>query len=293
VHEEIKALAQAIEALQPETNYIKDYAVPILVPFLSAALGGLVAHQAFRAQESMEIEKSKLDTANKWFLLADGAQQELIAIKQNYYRELTSNPIQRAGAIPVTPINTRPIVDGYEGLSFIVPSAKDGQGQVPKWSQVSRIRMMIENFNYSLELWKSRNEYQQQFMEALSNAYGDDAFTGKISIDDVVKVVGRVPVMRHFQLTELAVALTDDLIKEMVDFLENFPAHVKGKINLKKIKGYGSVLTWQLPDNAKAREVRQKCVKVDFSNVEKLLGELGETVETMKVRCSTGYEEEE
>ena len=79
----IKILADAIESLRPTSNIFKDYLFPIGSAFFSSLLGAFIAYIFFKYQERISIEKDKINTANKWILIAEGALTNLIAIKDS------------------------------------------------------------------------------------------------------------------------------------------------------------------------------------------------------------------
>lgn len=252
---------------------------------LGAGLGAGIAYKSFRYQDDIKIEKEKMDAANKWTLLADEAMSNLIAIKQNYHGKLTEQPIQRALAIPTVLFIARPIVENYSQLTFLVP--KPSSEEYPKWSQIPRIRTMIHNYNYVQELWLKRNEIDRPIKEKIVQQDSTQAFVN-VSLEQIFECVGEASFTSLVDLTEHVVTLTDDLIVELSDFLANFPVYAKTHINSDKLKRYGSVLTYHSNGNEKLLAMLQKSPDADYSSVTALFGS---TIDQMKQRYSTGYEQ--
>ena len=285
MQEETMLIVQAIESLRSEPGLFKDYIIPIASAFFSALLGGAIAFLFFRHQEKLSVEKSKMNTANKWTLLAEEARSNLISIKHNYHGNLTEKPIQRALAIPSVLFSCQPIIESYADLSFIVP--KVGADEIGKWSQIPRIRAMIHNYNYLQELWLKRNEVERPIKEAVVTRYSDKAFVD-VTLDEVVNCVGAVQFSSLVDLTEHVVKLTDDLLIELDSFLGQFPIYAKSLINCEGIKSYGSVLTYSNNGNLRLLEILKKSPQADYESV---VGLFGVSIEVMKSRYSTGYEQ--
>jgi hypothetical protein len=283
VHEETELLVNAIEALKQEPNYIKDYIFPIASALFTSVLGAGIAFFTLRHQEEVQFEKDKMNNANKWTLKIEEARASLIAIKGNYNGQLLSDPFQRISAIPTILFHAEPIAEDYQDLSFIVPK-KDEEPE--KWSQITQVRAMVSNYNYILKLWEQRNDINQAFKEKLLQAHGNNAHM-TLSINDVIDAVGKADVVILIDLNERVIKLTDDLIRETDDFLSKFPEYAKSKIKHKRLKKYGSVLTYSNNDNKKLLEIIERSPEVDFSTVEDLFGS---TSDEIKKRHETGYE---
>ena len=118
--QEVEMIVKAIGELQQEPNYFKDYMFPIASALFTSLLGAGIAFLTIKHQEDLKIEKTKMDSTNKWTLLAEEARSTLIAIKSNYHGNLTEIPAQRLSAIPSILFHATPITERYEELSFIV-----------------------------------------------------------------------------------------------------------------------------------------------------------------------------
>lgn len=284
MHEETELLVKAIEGLKQESSYFKDYIFPIASALFTSLLGAGIAFFTLRHQESLQLEKEKMNNANKWTLKIEEARASLIAIKGNYNGELTSDPFQRVSAIPTILFHAQSIAEDYQDLSFIVPKAGE---ESEKWSQITRIRSMVSNYNYILKLWEQRNDVNQAFKEKLLQAHGNNAHM-TLSINDVIQAAGRAEVVILIDLNERVIKLTDDLIRETDNFLSEFPEYAKSKIEFKRLKKYGSILTYSNNDNNKLLELIERTPEVDFSSVEDLFGS---SAEDITKRHETGYEQ--
>ena len=285
MHEETALLVKAIEGLQQEPNHFKDYVFPVASALFTSLLGAGIAYLTLRHQEGIQIEKDKLETTNKWTFQVEEARATLIAIKGNYHGQLSDVPLQRLGAIPSILFHAEPIAENYQNLSFIVPS-NDEIEKLPKWSQIPRIRAMISNYNYLLKLWQQRNEMNEQFKNKILQSQGNKAYAN-LSLADVIAACGQAQVVVLVDLNERVIRLTDDLIKELDSFLSEFPAYAKTKIQAKRLKRYGSIVTYSNNENEKLLEILECSPEADFKPLE---GLFGESADEIKKRHSTGYE---
>jgi len=285
MHQEIDLLVNAIDSLKQDQNVFKDYLFPVASALFTSLLGAGIAFFTLRHQEWVQIEKQKMDTTNKWTLLAEEARSSLIAIKGNYNERLTDNPFQRMGAVPSILFHADPIVVRYEELSFIISKASPNSTDPEKWSQIPRIRAMISNYNYVLELWKQRNQIERPIRESIIAKSGGQAY---VNMDQttLMKLVSGAELSLVIDLTERLIRLTDDLIIELDDFLSKFPEMAKSLINTKRLKRYGVVLKYSNNGNQLLLDLIKKTPGVDYSTVEELFGE---SSEQLRQRHSTGY----
>jgi hypothetical protein len=287
VHEETALIVESINGLNQEPNYFKDYAFPIASALFTSILGAGIAYFTLRHQERVQIEKEKMDTSNKWTLQAEEARSNLIAIKGNYHGQLTNIPFQRLSAIPSILFHANSIDEDYQKLSFILPSNEEKDGDINKWSQIPRIRSMVSNYNYLLKLWQQRNDMNQEFKGNLLAHHGGKAYA-TLSLADAVAASSQANMVMLIDLNERVIKLTDDLITELDSFLHEFPNYVKTKIQAKRLKRYGSILTFSNNGNQKLISLIEKSPEADFTTVETLFGEPAESI---KKRHTTGYEE--
>jgi len=285
VHIETEHIVKAIESLQQESNLFKDYIFPIASAFFTSILGAGIAYFSLRNQENIQIEKEKMNNTNKWTFSFEKAKATLIAIKVNYYTELTDNPIQRMSVIPSILFNSDPISEKLEQLSFIVKKADENVSPA-KWSQILRIRAMVNNYNQLIDLWNQRNSIERPIKEKLVAQYSVQGHVN-MSEQEVIEAIGASKVVLLIDLTERVIRLTDDMLIEINDFLINFPPYAKSKIKTKRLKRFGSVITYSVNDNKLLLNMLARTPKPNFSSVESLFGETSEEIER---KMKTGYE---
>lgn len=286
MNQDTESIVKAIESLKPASNIFKDYLFPIVSAFFSSLLGAGVAYFSFHYQERLKIEKDKMNAANQWTLIAEGALSSLIAIKANYHGKLTEDPIQRAFQIPTILGSSKPIAEELTVLSFVVPKSNRKSNSNPKWSQLPLIRTMIINYNCLLEIWEERNLRARPIREKVMQRFPNKALAD-INIDQIAEItecVGIINLLSLIDLTEKIIKLTDDIIVELSDFLLNFPKLAKSLIKKDKLKKYGSIIEY---NNENILEFIIKSPEVNYLALSKVFGQ---SPEEIKKRYQTGYE---
>lgn len=285
VHIETAQVVQAIESLQQEPNLFKDYIFPIASALFTSILGAGIAYFTLRSQENIQIEKDKMNNTNKWTFLLEEAGTTLMAIKMIYYDQLSDNPIQRISAIPSILLNAQPINEKLESLSFIVKKL-DSKTEPEKWSQISKIKLMVNSYNHLIYLWEQRNSIDKPIKEKLMAEFSNQGYID-ISEQEAIQAIGPAKMILLIDLTEKVVKFTDDLLIEINDFLINFPAYAKSRIKTKQLKRFGSVITYSNNGNTLLLAMLAKTPEPDFTSVEELFGE---TSKEIKKRMKNGYE---
>jgi hypothetical protein len=285
VHIETAQVVQAIESLQQEPNLFKDYIFPIASALFTSILGAGIAYFTLRSQENIQIEKDKMNNTNKWTFLLEEAGTTLMAIKMIYYDQLSDNPIQRISAIPSILLNAQPINEKLESLSFIVKKL-DSKTEPEKWSQISKIKLMVNSYNNLIYLWEQRNSIDKPIKEKLMAEFSNQGYID-ISEQEAIQAIGPAKMVSLIDLTEKVVKFTDDLLIEINDFLINFPAYAKSRIKTKQLKRFGSVITYSNNGNTLLLAMLAKTPEPDFTSVEELFGK---TSKEIKKRMKNGYE---
>lgn len=271
--EEATLIVNAIESLRVESNWFKDYLFPIVSVFLSAILGAWVAYFALHHQERIQLEKEKLRICNQWMIRAEGLFQSLMAYKDNYAEEIkiSRHPYDRALNVRFIIGHSKPLDENVANLSFIVPTKDDPSSLDVKWRNLSRISGMIVNYNLILQFWEKRNEIERPLREKLISEHGEK---GRVDLShaQIEEWVEPKDLTSLIDLTEKAIHLTDDLIIESYNFLEEFPDVAKSVINTRKLKkyGYGYVLTPSINENAKS--LLKRCPEVDYDILGNIYG---------------------
>ena len=106
--------------------------------------------------------------------------------------------------------------------------------------------------------------------------------------EEIKTYVDAAKLLMLIDLTERVVTLTDDILLELDDFLSEFPKYAKQIINIKRLKKYGSILTYSNNGNQKLLSLLERVPTVDFSSVESLYGQAADEI---KEKYKTGYEQ--
>jgi hypothetical protein len=283
---DLESLVAAIKSLKQEPTYFKDYIFPIASAFFTSLLGAGIAYFVLKHQEGIQIEKDKMNSTNKWTLLAEQARSNLLAIKQNYQGNLTNSPVQRFTSIPSVLFHADPIAEHYQDLSYIVPKSEKDGTEYHKWSQIPRIRAMISNYNYLLKLWAQRNAILQPLKEEILRKYTEKAYLN-VTPEEVIAAIGEANTVKIIDITERAIILTDDILLELTDFMNVFPSYAKTIINIERLKKYGSVLMYSTNGNEMLSALLKRAPVADYKSVEFLFGM---DADKINERYKTGYE---
>lgn len=244
MHQEIEPLIQAIESLRQDVNPFKDYVYPIISGILSSLLGAGVAYLTLRHQDNIQIEKEKLNTVNDWMLLAESAFATLVTFKTNYYKKIDSNPFQRALTIRSIIHISNKIDKNISSLSFIVPKKEDEKSLNIKWRNIPRIRTMVNNYNYILDLWEKRNEIERPIKEKLLQDHSSQTSYADVNSKDILNSIGATKITSLIDITEQLIKLTDDLLIEIDDFMSEFTGYKPIFITEPELAGKGGSLKY-------------------------------------------------
>jgi hypothetical protein len=183
-------------------------------------------------------------------------------------------------------LKSKPILESYQDLAFIVPSEEEFKSTDEKWSQITRINAMVSNYNSLLHMWEKRNELNEAFKKSIFGAYGNNAFVN-ITPADAEAAFGSAGLVSLIDVTERCIKLTDHIIIELNDFLENFPDFAKTKINLKRLKHFGKLINYSNNENEILLDLIKPEVNVDFTSVQVWFGQ---SIKDIEKRHTTGYE---
>jgi hypothetical protein len=286
MNQEIESIVKAIESLHQATNPFKDYLFPLIAAFFSSLLGAFVAYFTISHQDKITLDKERVHIINDWVILADGAMQSLISIKKNYHDKLTANPFQRTLATRSSINSAQKINKNVSELSFIIPNEGDTEAIQVKWRQLPRIRAIIENYNFVLDLWDKRSEVGRPLIEKILKDHTNLAYAG-VTQEEIFKSVRPADFIVLIDLTENAINFTDDFIIELNDFITEFPKIGKSFINAKALKKHGPIISYKNKGNPKLADLIKKVPAVDFTILAPLFGL---TVEEIKSEYTTGYE---
>jgi len=281
MHFETEAIVHAINQLQPKPDNFKDYYLPVVLGFLSASLGGLVAYFSIKYQQTSQEEKEKLRSANIWTIQALKALISLTTIKRHYAGKVNDDPRHRALTVRLI-VNNFSIIDAdCSSLSFIVRKLEDSTGLKNDWRELTRIQIMSDNYNLILTILDQRNDLIRFINSNYRNPIDhNNGFT----MESYLKTIPKEHLIRLIDLTERLIMFTDDILIEVHDFLNEFPLIAEGKINKSRIEKYGKVLKYS--DN-KESNLLNKTTQVNYSILENLFG-IPE--QDLRQEYSTGYE---
>jgi hypothetical protein len=279
---EVEQVVNAINGLK-EDNLLKDYVFPIASAFFMAILGGFVAYFSFLRQEKIQANIARLHSTNKWTLIGLSALESLKAIKSNYYERLTDDPVLRALEVPTIFSHANSIAEDIHELAFIVPSKL--KGDMPKWSQITRIQVMIKNYNQLLIIWNLRNEIAMKVKPILVTG-ADGKPYANLTLEEIFFKVNPIDLTNFIDINEKALKLTDDLIIELEDFVHNFSRYVEFKIWKSVINNYGPLIKYYHNQDQSSKKYLNRCVAPNHKKLSILL-EISE--EEVRARYETGY----
>ena len=286
--EEWSQLIKAIIELKPDQNLLKDYLWPIITGLLSALVGFLIAQWTIKHQEFIQLTKTKLDNGNSLALLIYQAQAKLIAIKKNYAKKLSdknpgfNDPTFRLLSIPRMERNDL-LEFKVESVIFILDNNQRKlniwekaitnkinsiEPHTLNWKNLSRILSMIENHNQCQIVLEKRTNLFNSIIEILSKNTTSNSIN-----EDFLKTITPPQLLKEaIDLTELLIIMIDDLIIEMSSFLNEFPKLMNATIDTKKIRQYGTVLSFEIPEGTEFL-YNERCGSVNYEDLQKILGE--------------------
>jgi hypothetical protein len=275
-HDDLQILIQAIEKLKPEDSLIKDYIYPIVLAFVSAIMGGFVGYLGILKRSYQEDEKAKINATNKLLLAASDCFHNLLAIKLNYQGKLTDKPLQRLFCVPPILMYHSPFNPEFAGLFFLAKeSSKIAKILTPEemqdsFTNIPRIKLIFENYNTALEMWKTRNELVPPIFKEIVS---DHSATGvaKVNFQDVVKSIGYAKIAQLINLNEQVLSITDDLLADLMKLMNELPKIAKPLISKSVMKKYGDIFRFEFNPQIQATALNR--VPVNKNDLEKILGE--------------------
>jgi hypothetical protein len=282
---EIKDIVDAINNLRQPSDVLKDYVIPIGVPFFSSLVGWMAGYWSFHYQEYVHMERGKVDAVNKWMILMLEARTELFSIKSNYYESLTDEPVQRMNAFPqLLAFKPKYITAAAVDLFFIVPKREKVLNEYSKILDPLWLSHVISNYNLLQDLIIERNRVDGEVRSIILNDYSANGAAVYVSFDEILSSVGRKNFIHLFELTERVIILLDDLIEEFSDYIKYFPQKVANKINKKAVKGYAGML---IPsDDMRMGKINMRSTKCNYAP---LVGVYGMSVEDLNSKFKSYY----
>lgn len=292
MNEDVEVLAKVISSLQPTTDYMKDYIFPGSLAFISALMGGVVAMRINRHQELMKMAKDNFSASNNTFVLAHECLNHLVSTKANYLDITFDEPLYRAIRYPLmvqknievkfsatslyfvraAPTANKPFIESIKWhikhkllkLEIKTPPQEE---LAHSWRNTVRVSAMFDNYNLIHECLRIRNELYEQIREPLSKIDTSELQ----SFEELTPILGKRLCGALVDITETIIALTDHVIKELHLFLLEFPAIAESNIELKRIREWGRLPTYQ---NMKPRflECLKPLAKPDYKRLAAYVG---------------------
>lgn len=244
-----------------ETNLFKDYFMPIFVVLLSAVTAYFIAIRGYQYQESYKNEKAKADTLNQIILKMQGMQAHLIGIKKNYYKDLTTHPIQRAMNIPPIPAQLEYETLNLNELTQLI-YAKNRNVEHYPWFNIASFVATIGNYNQFVEMLTLRNELEVDLRPRLEPLITVNT-VNSIKITDIKSALGPMLTMKYIDLTEKLIMRVDDLLITIDDFMCNFSDMASESLNIKYLKNYVYLHGYQ-NNSVDTRKILERCKPVDI-----------------------------
>lgn len=264
-----------------ETNYFKDYILPIAGLILSGLFGYVIAIRGYKWQECVQNERMKVDTINKAILMFQDMQNNLTTIKSTYFDRLTHHPLQRVGNIQQMIYDETIMVLEAERLVQIgladkkitllkrLVGKKELSHETP-WLNTPHIISVVSNYNYILKIIKMRNEIDQLVKDELSKKYGAE-YSEEMSEQLVIKGLGRSLFVRYIDVTEFMILQIDNMILNINDFLLHYPNAISKRVNNKYLSNY-KVVTGYKNNTAKYRLLVGRTQALDIGIMASYVG---------------------
>ncbi len=275
---ELQEISNAIKDLST-INLVKDYIFPLAI----VLIGGFVAHFSAAYLRYLDAQKEKLDIANEWILGLQQAFHSLIAIKGNYFENLTHKPIQRAGAFPEIISSSKTIELQTNKLSFIVQSIDDYSGENNFHMNPAYIAGLQSNYNTLLNTLHERNMLAAKILTILAQEYSAKGPHLDLQLEQIYQVINPSEFLGYIQLTEYIIKSTDELLIAIHNFLCEFPDICRYSIDTKRIKHYRKVIEVYYD----RMDLLEKSPTVNYSELAALFQV---TEKEARERFSTGYE---
>lgn len=125
----------------------------------------------------------------------------------------------------------------------------------------------------------------EQFKSSILEKHGSNAVM-MLSSEEMVQTVGHAFMVAFIDLNERLIRLTDDIILEIEDFLMEFPKFAKGKIQIKRLKRYGSIFVYSNNGNPHIIQLLERSPDPDFELLSQVFGEPEEVI---RKKFDTGH----
>lgn len=206
-----------------------------------------------------EAEMKKIDATNKLIIQAINCFNKLLAVKDNYRKEITADPIQRVSCIRPIIMNYQIIEPNFSDLHFLTKISSKYKPDSP--ANIIFISMVFANFNSLLSAWKKRNEeIMPIFEQVIKNSPGTSAFA-TYSPSELTDLIGKPKIAQLINLTEHCISQTDQCILGFKEIFSELPEIVESLISTETLESYGRIVRYQLSEDVES--VTQEVISID------------------------------
>lgn len=258
-----------VVATASNVNIFKDYFMPIFVVFLSAVTAYIIALKGYQYQELYKNEKNKAATYNSLILQMQSMHANLITLKQNYFKKINSDPIQRAMNIPFMPLRINSVSLDMGELTQLLLEAESEQEEKP-WLQMRTFLATYANFNMVIDMLVLRNKLDEEVKSHLNDLVKKSDKNGEVKMKDIIETVDDVLMMKYIDITESLLRQIDNLIITIDDFFINFPSYAPSLLKKRYLKGYVYIASYH-NDTEFYKESLKRCQKVDVYALARIM----------------------
>lgn len=252
-----------------ETNFFKDYFMPVFVVILSAITAYIIAIKGYKFQDASRNERIKVDALNEVILQMQNMQANLIAVKQNYCNQLPAHPLQRALAVPTIPIQIDKVTFKSHSLAQLLYARNVDIEKYP-WMNIASFVATYGNYNQLFELLNLRNQLSEDARNTLAPLLGTADAHGGVKMSDIWITLGELKAMRLVDLTEKMIVMVDDLIITINDFLHNFPQKASEPLKKKYLNNY-IYLKGYMNESQSFKQALKRCERADLEPFARIM----------------------
>ncbi|MBL4797898.1 MAG: hypothetical protein JKY50_10830 [Oleispira sp.] len=242
---DVEILVKALEQLKPETNIFKDYIYPIVAPFFATLLGAWAGYHASVRKQKRDYEVDRLVALNRILLQAESCFSNLESIKENYRRDIDSSPLRGISFGPLV-LDFEKASTDVSKLIFLTKTLSKTTRDIDEtrlaFNNLPRLKQILHNYNQVLAIWHQRNVEVKPIFDALR----EHAVAGVVEgdVEELFKVVDRENIALVCHLSEKAIKLTDDGLKEFLGLMQELPDLARPCFQKKFLTEEGGIVSY-------------------------------------------------
>ncbi|EAO4069308.1 hypothetical protein DKU16_09680 [Salmonella enterica subsp. enterica serovar Potsdam] len=229
---QVEDIIDAIKGVN-NTNVIKDYVLPVVLPIISSVLSYFIATRLFYRQEYLKAQRRKVNVVNKCIYDYFSAMTTLLQIKGNYYGgvSISENPIERALAFPVVVFSGAPLSSDLSELACIL-SQKGVENnretaKTTNWGDAFVVSDIARRFNSLLAALNVRNDFDDTYRGMIIESTGSPLPTMRFKNDDIVNAIGSNKAAYYIDITEQIMIMIDVLLLDINLLLKELPLYAE------------------------------------------------------------------